>query len=58
LSKLLTFELNEEGECLEIHGDILDIKSLVKALETAIETNDHVHMMTPFLGREENASKN
>ncbi len=52
-NKLLTFELDKDGEMLEIHGNKEGLKSLISILLKATETGDHSHMMTASWGGEE-----
>lgn len=49
---LLTFELNDDGDMLEIHGDRKGLEYLAeRLLELAKEQSaDHVHLMTDDWG--------
>ena len=49
-NKLLTFELDESGECLEIHGNKEGLQELINTLKQALEADDHMHLMTPSWG--------
>lgn len=55
MSRLLTFELDEKNELLEIHGNnegLLYLKQQIESL-ILVEELDHVHMMVPSWGGEE-----
>ena len=56
-SPLLTFEINEEQESVEIHADADGIAALIRWLELASRTNDHQHLMTPEWGGTELSSQ-
>ena len=58
-SKHLSFEWDENGERLEIHGDREGLEVLVADLQLLLakDENDHIHLMTPEWGGEELSSE-
>lgn len=55
----LSFEWDEKGEKLEIHGNREGLENLVRILQSLLakDENDHVHLMTPQWGGEELSSE-
>lgn len=55
MNKLLTFELDEKGELLEIHANKDGLCFLKEKIDVLIkaQTNDHIHMMVPSWGGKE-----
>ena len=53
--KILTFELNEEKEKLEIHGDTEGLTLLIKKLQNLLyqSKQDHIHLTSSLWGGEE-----
>jgi hypothetical protein len=52
-SVLLTFEINSELDCVEIHANAEGIALLIRSLEVALKTKDHQHLMSPEWGGNE-----
>ena len=53
---MLTIELNEDGDVVEIHGDTHGLASLRDIIERLLESPeqiDHAHLMTPAWGGNE-----
>jgi hypothetical protein len=46
-SKLLTFEVLDEGDILEIHMDPNGCEYLLHVLRSLMENGDHTHLMIP-----------
>ncbi|MBN8734383.1 MAG: immunity protein 32 [Acidobacteria bacterium] len=44
---MLTFELNKDGDQLEIHADSAGMDRLIAALRRVAATKNHEHMATP-----------
>lgn len=60
---LLSFEVDEKGSCLEIHGDPLGLEHLTSVIKKLVahtkEGNfDHDHLMTPAWGGDELSEAN
>jgi hypothetical protein len=53
---LLTFEINDTLESIEIFADKQGIKELIRWLELVLKTQDHQHLMTPEWGGDELSS--
>ena len=47
---MLTFELNKDGDQLEIHVDSAGMDRLIAALQRVAATKNHEHMATPSWG--------
>lgn len=47
---LLTFELTEDGDEIEIHGDRDGLLSLIAMLKKVVDYSEHEHLMTPSWG--------
>jgi len=54
---LLTFEINEKQESIEIHANAQGINALIEQLKKTIQTSDHQHLMTKDWGGEELSSE-
>lgn len=54
---MLTFEITEEGDEIEIHGDREGLVSLLRAISTVLESGDHDHLMSPSWGGKELAEE-
>ena len=54
---LLTFEMNESDECLEIHGDVDGLSALIACIQKTIADKDHQHLMTEAWGGSELSSE-
>ena len=48
--RFLTFELVDDGDAVEIHGNSEGLSELIAVLKTTIEHGEHQHLMTPFYG--------
>ncbi|ADI38290.1 putative uncharacterized protein [Waddlia chondrophila 2032/99] len=59
MSKVLTFELDEKNELLEIHGNVEGLIFLRDKITNLIEMekNKHIHLMIPSWGGEELSEK-
>ena len=55
MSRILTFELDEKNELLEIHGNTEGLIFLKDKIDNLIKMkkNDHIHMMVSSWGGEE-----
>ena len=47
---MLTFELTNEEDELEVHFDEEGARQLVQAIQIALSSGDHQHLMTPAWG--------
>lgn len=47
---LLTFELTQTGDTVEIHADLVGLTRLIKTLQNVLERGEHEHLMTPRWG--------
>ena len=56
-SPLLTFEINDAMESIEIFANAEGVAELICFLELALRTNDHQHLMTPDWGGDELSSE-
>ena len=54
---LLTFEINDKQESIEIHANALGIHVLIEQLQKALKTSDHQHLMTDEWGGQELSSE-
>lgn len=50
---MLTFEINVDGDEIEVHGDNNGLKALVQILQNVIQSGEHDHLMTPAWGGKE-----
>lgn len=49
-NKLLTFEVNEDCDQIEIHGNQEGFLELIEALNRVMSGSQHEHLMTPAWG--------
>jgi hypothetical protein len=47
MSELLTFELSNDIQEIEIHGNEKGLRKLIEIIERTIELKTHDHLMTP-----------
>jgi hypothetical protein len=50
---MLTFEITQDGDVLEIHADQAGLSSLIRRLDQLRSHQGHLHLMTPAWGGEE-----
>ena len=49
----LTFELNKDGDIVEIHGDRRGLVYLKEQIELVLNKEEHIHLMSPNWGGNE-----
>lgn len=47
MSEILTFEISNDSQEIEIHGNVEGLTRLVNIIENVIKNQTHNHLMTP-----------